>query len=59
MTPQQRVDRILEKAVWRDLSSRERDYFLPGIRDRWVLTEKQEAWLREIEKRVFEDEEAE
>lgn len=55
MTPRQRVERVLAEAVGRDLSSWERFEFLPSIRQRATLTEKQEKVLVEIEARVFGD----
>jgi len=56
MTPAQRVDRILAEVVGRDLSSWEKHEFLPSIRQRATLTEKQEKVLSGIERRVFEEE---
>ena len=55
MTPAQRVDRIMAEAVGRDLSSWEKFEFLPSIRQRWTLTEKQEKVLSGIERRLFEE----
>lgn len=55
-TPAQRVAAIFEQAVGRDLSSWERNEFLPSIRDRIALTPKQEKVLAGIERRVFEAE---
>lgn len=58
MTPAQRVDRILAEAVGSDISSWEKFDFLPSIRQRATLTEKQEKVLAGIEQRVFgEDDE--
>ena len=58
MTPAKRVDRILAEVVGSDLSSWEKHEFLPSIRQRTTLTEKQEKVLRQIEARVFgEDDE--
>lgn len=57
-TPAQRVDRVLSEAVGRDLSSWERHEFLPSIRQRHTLTEKQEAVLSRIEGRVIGDDES-
>ena len=49
----QRVEAILEAAVGRDLSSKERHEFLPSIALRtWPLTPKQETWLLSIEARL-------
>lgn len=53
MTPTQRVARILSEAVGSDLSSWERFEFLPSIKQRATLTEKQEKVLAGIEARVF------
>lgn len=50
----ERVKRILDEAVGRDLSSWERHEFLPSIERRMFLTEKQENVLSQIEKRLFE-----
>jgi hypothetical protein len=47
LTPTERVKRILDEAVGRDLSSKEKHEFLPR-----TLTERLESWLREIEKRL-------
>lgn len=55
MTPAERVDRIKEEATGQDLSSWEKFEFLPSIRHRSSLTLKQEAVLRKIEERLFED----
>jgi hypothetical protein len=57
-TPAQRVDRVLAEAVGRDLSSWERHEFLPNVRQRNTLTEKQEAVLSKIEDRVIGDDES-
>lgn len=54
--PRKRVDAILEVAVGRDLSSWERNEFLPSVADRFVLTPKQEVVLSKIERRVYESE---
>lgn len=53
MTPAQRVARILADAVGSDLSSWEKFEFLPSIKQRAVLTEKQEKVLAGIEGRIF------
>lgn len=53
MTPSQRVTRILSEATGRDLSSWERHEFLPSVRQRDTLTEKQEKVLSGIEQRLF------
>lgn len=57
MTPAQRVDRILAEAVGSDLSSWEKFSFLPSIRQRQMLTEKQDKTLQQIEQRIFEEQE--
>lgn len=53
MSPAQRVERILSAAVGGDLSSWEKFEFLPSIKQRATLTEKQEKCLAGIEARVF------
>ena len=57
MTPAQRVHRILDEAVGSDLSSWEKFEFLPSIKERSSLSEKQEKVLHGIEQRIFEEEE--
>lgn len=57
MTPSQRVDRILEEAVGSDLSSWEKHQFLPSIRQRTTLTDKQEKTLKAIEAKFFDEDE--
>lgn len=52
MTPAARVKAIFEEAVGCDLSSWEKFEFLPNIRDRSRLSEKQEEILSKIEKRL-------
>lgn len=52
MTPAERVKRIQDEAVGRDLSSKERHEFLPSVAQRTTLTEGQESWLRDIERRL-------
>jgi len=59
MTPAERVKRIKEEAVGRDLSSFERFNFLPDIAKNSTLTDKQEKVLKLIEVRLFGDEEEE
>jgi hypothetical protein len=49
-----RVERVLAEAVGRDLSSWERNDFLPSLRKFWSLSPKQEALLAAIEHRVYE-----
>lgn len=53
MTPAQRVERILAECVGSDLSSWEKHEFLPSVKQRATLTEKQENVLAGIERRVF------
>lgn len=53
MSPYKRVDRILAEAVGSDLTSWEKFEFLPYLRHRSTLSEKQEKLLREIELRVL------
>ncbi len=53
MTPAQRVAKILAEAVGSDLSSWEKFEFLPSIKQRATLTEKQEKVLAGIERRVL------
>lgn len=53
MTPSERVKRITDEAVGRDLNSWERFEFLPSIAKRTVLTEKQEKILAQIEAKLF------
>lgn len=55
MTPAQRVAKILSDAVGSDLSSWEKFEFLPSIKQRATLTERQEKVLAGIEARVFGD----
>ncbi len=53
MTPAERVKRITDEAVGRDLNSWERFEFLPSIAKRAVLTDKQEKILAQIEAKLF------
>ncbi len=53
MTPAQRVTKIIAEAVGSDLSSWEKFEFLPSIKQRATLTEKQEKVLAGIERRMF------
>lgn len=55
MTPTERISRIMAEAVGSDLSSWEKHEFLPSIKQRSTLTEKQEAVLLKIEQRLFGD----
>lgn len=50
-----RVDKILEEATGRDLSSWERNEFLPTLKYRIFVTDKQEKILAEIEARLKVD----
>jgi hypothetical protein len=52
-SPADRVLRILANTVGSDLSSWEKHEFLPSIKQRRDLTEKQEEVLRKIELRIF------
>lgn len=52
LTPAQRVEAILREAVGRDLSSLERFEFLPSIKSRATLSQKQEDILVRIEQRL-------
>jgi len=54
-TPSQRVQAIFDEAVGSDLSSFEKFEFLPNIAKWPRLTDKQEAVLRGIEKRIFDE----
>lgn len=53
MSPAERVALIEAEAVGSDLSSWERFEFLPSIKQRHRLSDKQEAVLRRIEQKVF------
>ena len=53
MTPAQRVDRIIAEAVGSDLNSWEHFEFLPSVRQRATLSDKQEKTLAAIEAKVF------
>ena len=57
MITAQRVQRIMDEAVGSDLSSWEKFEFLPSIKERSSLSEKQEKVLHGIEQRIFEEEE--
>lgn len=57
MTPAQRVDRILAEAVGSDLNSWERFQFMPSVRQRATLSDRQEKTLAAIEAKVFNEEE--
>lgn len=56
MTIAQRVQKIMDEVVGSDLSSWEKFEFLPSIKARSSLSEKQEKVLRGIENRIFEEE---
>lgn len=51
-TIKQRVTAVLEAAVGRDLSSRERHNFLPSVENNRALSARQETWLLAIEARL-------
>lgn len=51
--PRDRVRKILDECVGSDLSSWEKNEFLPSVANRFILTEKQEKCLAGIEARVF------
>ena len=53
MTPAERVSLIEAEATGQDLNSWEKHQFLPSIRSRITLSEKQEKVLSEIEAKVF------
>lgn len=53
MTPTERVKRIEAETVGSDLTSWEKFNFFPSIKQRPTLSEKQEACLSKIEKRIF------
>lgn len=53
MTPAQRVDRIIAEAVGSDLTSWEKHSFMPSVRQRATLSDKQEKTLAAIEAKVF------
>lgn len=56
MTPAERVKRILDEAVGRDLSSWERYQFLISVRQQQSVSKKQEEILSGIERRLFKGE---
>lgn len=51
-----RIDKLLADAVGRDLSSWERNEFLPSLRNFWTLSIKQEKILADLERRVYDGE---
>ncbi len=51
--PRGRVRKIFDECVGADLTSWEKNEFLPSIARRSVLTERQEKALAAIERRVF------
>jgi len=55
MITAQRVQRIMDEAVGSDLSSWEKFEFLPSIKGRASLSDKQEKVLLGIEQRIFEE----
>ncbi len=54
-----RVDKILAEAVGRDLTSKERNEFLPNVRKQTSLSVGQEQWLCRIEARIQDGEDNE
>ena len=52
-TPAQRVAAIMAEAVGSDLSSWEKFDFLPSIKQRTKLSERQEQTLKGIESKLF------
>lgn len=52
-TPAERVQAIFEEAIGSDLTSWEKFEFLPSIKGRSSLTDKQEKVLQGIEKKVL------
>lgn len=57
MTPAERVKNIMDEAVGSDLSSWEKFEFLPSVKNQLALSDKQEKVLRQIESRLFGQEE--
>ena len=57
MSPSERIDKILAEAVGSDLTSWEKHQFLPSVRQRATLSDKQEKTLAQIEAKVFGEEE--
>lgn len=55
MTPEQRVQRILDEAVGSDLTSFEKFEFLPSIKGYSVLSVKQNSILCQIERKVLDN----
>ena len=49
-----RIDKLLAEAVGRDLSSWERNEFLPSLRNFCTLSAKQEKILADLERRVYD-----
>lgn len=58
-TVEQRVQAIFDEAVGSDLNSWEKFEFLPGIRNKRSLSDKEEKVLRQIERKVLGSEEDE
>jgi hypothetical protein len=52
-TPKQRVEDVFDEATGADLSSWEKFEFLPSVKAKSTLSDKEEALLRGIEKRLF------
>jgi hypothetical protein len=53
MIPAERVKRILDESVSRDLSSWEKFEFMPNVRKQQFLSKRQEEILSGIERRLF------
>lgn len=53
MTPADRVERIFAEAMGSDLTSWEKHEFLPSVRQRAAISDKQEKVLSGIEARVL------
>lgn len=51
--PRARVRRILDECVGSDLSSWEKNKFLPSVANCFVLSERREKVLAGIERRIF------
>lgn len=56
MNTWQRVEAILAEAVGSDLTSWEKHEFLPSIKNRESLSDKQEKVLKGIEEKLFGEE---
>jgi Fe-S cluster biosynthesis and repair protein YggX len=58
-TPAERVQRIFDEAVGSDLNSWEKHQFLPSVKNRKFMTVDQEKIMRQIERKVFEEDDDE